>query len=260
MIRSQEIHLWFAYDEQIRDPQLLSKYHALMNETERKQQKRFYFERHRHQYLITRALLRTVLSFYVNEIPPENWQFDKNQYGKPYIGNSSIGLPLQFNLSHTDRLAVLAVTANNEVGVDVEYVHRRGKTVELADSFFSPTEVAQLFALPMEKQRKRFFELWTLKEAYIKACGMGLSIPLDHFSYSFPGRGEIAISFEQDRDDNPEKWRFWHVCPNDIHKVSVALRSDDMTTPYSLSMRKAIPLSDIITVSYPILMKSYTSP
>ncbi len=256
IISSREIHLWFVYDEQICDSQLLVRYHGLLDEEERSQQRRFCFEKHRHQYLITRALIRTVLSLYVNRITPEKWQFTKNDYGKPSIGNSSIPISLHFNISHTDKLVVLAVAVDQEVGVDVEYLIRPGKTVELADRFFSPSEAQQLLALPLERQNDRFFDLWTLKEAYIKACGMGLSIPLNHFSYSFPRQGEITISFEPERNDQPEYWQFWQICPNDIHKVSLALKTGKNNDSYSIFMREIIPLSDIIKVSYPIVMKS----
>jgi 4'-phosphopantetheinyl transferase len=256
MVRSDEVHLWVSYDEQIRDVPLLNRYHSLMNQSERMQQKRFYFAKHRHQYLITRALMRSVLSLYVDEIDPKSWKFTKNEYGKPYIKNAPMKLPLHFNLSHTEKAAVLAVTVNREVGVDVEYLCRKGKTVELAESYFSPAEVQQLLILPKAKQKERFFELWTLKEAYIKACGMGLSIPLSHFSYHFSRKGDISISFAIERNDQPERWRFWHLCLNDTHKVSVALKNDDMKVPYSLSMREITPLSDIKMVNYPIVMKS----
>ncbi len=256
IISSHEIHLWYAYDEQIRDSQLLSRYLCLLNEEELAQQKRFYFEKHRHQYLIVRALVRTVLSLYVNEIAPENWQFTKNKYGKPSIGNSELSIPLHFNISHSDKLVVLAVTVGQELGVDVEYLLRPGKAVEIAGRFFSPIEVQQLLALPAEKQSDRFFDLWTLKEAYIKACGMGLSIPLEQFTYSFPRKGEITISFAPERNDQPEYWQFWQIRPNDIHKVSMAIKSDKINDSYSIVMREIVPLMDTVEVGYPIVMRS----
>ena len=250
-----EVHLWFAYDGQICDHQLLSQYHNLLNEEECSQQQRFYFEKHRHQHLVTRTLVRTVLSLYVNEISPHEWQFKKNKYGKPSISNSSLTVPLHFNISHADELVVMAVTLDQEVGIDVEYLFRAGKTVEIAESFFSPIEVKQLLALPAEKQKDRFFDLWTLKEAYIKACGMGLSIPLDHFSYSFPQQGEVVISFEPERNDQPENWQICQIQPDVNHKVALAINNTKSNDSFSIFMRKIIPLSEIMEVSYPILRK-----
>ena len=256
IISSQEIHLWYAYDEQICDSQLLSQYFNLLNPEEYSQQKRFYFEKHRHQYLITRTMLRTVLSFYAKEIAPEDWQFTKNDYGKPSIRNSSVTLPIRFNISHTEGLVVLAITLDHEVGVDVEHLLRSGKTVEIADNYFSPIEVNYLRELPPEKQRDRFFDFWTLKEAYIKACGMGLSIPLNQFSFSFSVQGEIAVSFDPARDDQPENWKFWQIRPDDNYIVSLAIKEIECPKPYSLLMRKIIPSSTIEEVDYPLIRKS----
>lgn len=97
--------------------------------------------------------------------------------------------PLRFNLSHTEGLVVLAV-AETDVGVDVEWLDRPGRTVELADRYFAPAETAALRALPVDQQRDRFFDLWTLKESYIKARGLGLAIPLASFTFS--GFGETS--------------------------------------------------------------------
>jgi 4'-phosphopantetheinyl transferase len=182
LIQQTDVHLWYVFDEQINDPGLLSRYQWLLNAKENKRKKRFWFLKHRRQYLVSRALVRCVLSNYIAEVLPQDWQFSYNKFGKPFIDCLSTELPLQFNLSHTDKLIVMAVTLNNDIGVDVEYVSRKRKTIELADRYFSTVEAEHLHDLSKEKQRERFFELWTLKEAYIKACGMGLSIPLNHFS------------------------------------------------------------------------------
>ncbi|TQV85984.1 4'-phosphopantetheinyl transferase family protein [Aliikangiella coralliicola] len=252
IIGDQEVHLWHVYDEEIVEPSLLSRYFELLSEEELVQQKKFYFEKDRHQYLITRAMVRCVLSLYDASIAPDAWTFDKNDFGKPFISNSEIVKPVRFNISHTDKLVTIAVTSNQEVGVDVEYLPRLGKMLEIANRFFSPKETEHLFALPPEKRKNRFFDLWTLKEAYIKACGMGLSIPLDHFSYSFSQQGKITISFDPARQDQPDKWQFWQVHPNDTHKVSLAIKDEKKSSSYQISMREIIPLSAIKEVTYPI--------
>jgi 4'-phosphopantetheinyl transferase len=251
-ISSHQIDLWFAYNEKINDPALLSQYLDMLSESERVQQKRFHFEKHRHQYLITRALVRSVLSRYDDSLKPSQWEFSKNNYGKPSISNAALKNPVQFNLSHTDELIVMAVTKEKQIGVDVEYLPRLGKTLDIANHFFSPSEASQLLALPVEQQRNRFFDLWTLKEAYIKACGMGLSIPLDHFSFSFSPQGKIHIEFIPERNDRPELWQFWQVQPSDIHKVAVALKDDITCRRYSINLHEIVPLSEIVEVSYPV--------
>lgn len=256
LIQPNQVHVWYLFDDHISDPGLLTRYQCLLNAKEQKQRKRFYFSKHRRQYLISRALIRCVLSCYVADVLPQEWKFTYNQYGKPSIDFFLTELPLQFNLSHTDKLIVMAVTLSNAIGVDVEYVHRSGKTVELADHYFSPIEAEHLHHLAEENQRERFFALWTLKEAYIKACGMGLSIPLNQFSYIFSDQGKINIFFSPDRNDRPEKWQFWHICPTQSHRVSVAIKKDKINTPYTLSMFRIVPLSTIHAVEYPITLES----
>ena len=235
-ISANEVHLWFAYDEEIFGDALLSRYRNILSQTERSQIGRFRFAKHRHQHLVTRALVRVVLSLYVKTISPSACRFRKNDYGKPYVEALPHALPLRFNISHTESLVVLAVTLKNEIGVDVECVWSRRSILEVAETVFSPTELAQLNALPVAQQVNRFYELWTLKEAYIKACGMGLSISLDHFSYSFPRPGQVKITFDSRRNDHEKYWNFWQIEPDDKHKVSLAVTSPETDNLYTISM------------------------
>ncbi|MCW8876727.1 MAG: 4'-phosphopantetheinyl transferase superfamily protein [Kangiellaceae bacterium] len=250
-INPNEIHLWYSYDETIQDHHLLDTYLSLLDDKEREQRSRFHFKKHRHQYLITRAMVRTILSLYADNISPEQWAFAKNDYGKPCIANPLMETRLNFNLSHTENLILMGVTLDNEIGVDVEYLPRIGNMLDIANRFFSPLEIKQLHELPIEEQKERFFDLWTLKEAYIKACGMGLSIPLDEFNYSFR-KGKINISFDPVRKDQPELWQFWQVTPSNDYKASVAIKASDADTNYSINMRKIVPLSKIMPSNLPI--------
>lgn len=249
-LSSDEVHLWIARDPLIDDAGLLVRYWNLLEPDERAQQQRFLFARHRHQYLVTRALVRCVLSRYVDGVAPEQWRFHRNDYGKPAILNS-LAKPLQFNLSHSDGMVVLAVTAAADIGVDVEWLLRSGDTIGIADSYFSPLEMYQLHQLPTAQQRGRFFDFWTLKEAYIKACGMGLSIPLDHFSYVISGAGLVDVVFEAARNDDPAHWQFWQLDPGSEHKIALACRMAPRR-PLSLTVREMVPLYGDRPATYPI--------
>jgi len=202
---------------------LLDAYYQLLCSEEREQHRRFRFAKGRHEYLVTRALVRTVLSHYV-AVDPRTWQFEKNAYGKPAIAYPHGILPLSFNLSNTNGLIVCLVALDREVGVDVEDMERPGETVEIADRFFSPAEVAALRALPIEAQRDRFFAYWTLKEAYIKARGMGLSLPLEQFSFHLAVGHPVRISFDPRLEDNPNSWQFAQFRPTSRHVIAVAIR------------------------------------
>jgi len=247
-ISNGEVHIWYAYDEDINNADLLSEYYNLLNAEERSKWGRFKFDKDRHQYLITRALIRTTLSYYIDEVSPEMWFFDKNEYGKPFVS----GYPaLKFNISHTEKLIVVAFIKDREIGVDVEYLPRVKRVMDIADSFFSPLEIEQMNDLCEEKREGRFIDLWTLKEAYIKACGKGLFVPLDSFGYAISQLGELDIIFYQEANDLFQYLQFWQIQPTGDHKVSMAIKSY-AEEKYSIKMRSIVPLSEIREVSYPI--------
>lgn len=251
-IENNDIDLWYVYDDNIKRNQYIDKYIDLLTKAEYQRYQRFYFDKDRKQYLLTRALVRSVLSLYIPFILPNEWRFELNDYGKPHIDRDFINTSMRFNVSHTKNLIVMAVTKKREVGVDVEYISQKDNLIEMAKRFFSPVESNQLLRLPREKQYHRFFDLWTLKEAYIKACGKGLSIPLDHFSYSFSQLGQISIDFHPDRHDHPENWHFWQVKPNNTHKISMAVKGETPNANYQITMRETIPLFQIKDIQYPI--------
>jgi len=171
-----EIHLWLAFYDEITDVHLHSAYRELLNAEEKNQEQRFYFERDQRRYLITRALVRTVLSRY-EPVHPREWIFSSNAYGRPEVANAPAkDSGLSFNISHTHSLIVMGVTRSRALGVDVENFRAREVSMDIADRYFAPQEVTALNAVPPHQQQYRFFEYWTFKEAYIKARGMGLSL------------------------------------------------------------------------------------
>jgi 4'-phosphopantetheinyl transferase len=234
-----EAHLYFALEDQIREPALLSAYDALLTPEERTRKQRYVFEKNRHEYLITRALVRSVLSRYA-PLRPAAWTFSANEWGCPAIASAE-GQGLRFNLSNTRGLVCCLVAADRDVGIDVEDVTREGETVTIADRFFSPSEVDELRAQPEERRRPRFFDYWTLKEAYIKARGMGLAIPLDHFSFLLANDRPIGIAFDPRLEDDASSWQFEQLRPTPNHLVSVAIRRKN-EADLRLVVRRVTPL------------------
>ena len=222
MIPRGEAHVYFAREDQIREPALLAAYEALLTPEERARKQRYYFEKNRHEYLITRALVRSVLSRYA-PLRPAAWTFSANEWGCPAIVSPE-GAGLRFNLSNTRGLVCCLVARDRDVGIDVEDLEREGETVAIADRFFSPVEFEELRAQPEERRRARFFDYWTLKEAYIKARGMGLAIPLDHFSFLLSPQSPIRIAFDPQLPDDPASWQFEQLRPTPTHLVSLAIR------------------------------------
>ncbi|WP_114327693.1 4'-phosphopantetheinyl transferase family protein [Candidatus Colwellia aromaticivorans] len=253
-IKKNEVHLWQVNPDKITQPELLNKYKDLLSDDETKKQQRYKFSHDRHDALITRAFVRDLLSYYA-EVAPNDWRFDKGEKDKPEIVNPP--LPLRFNLSHTKGLIICAVTLENDIGCDVEDTTRSNDVLAIANRFFSPSETKELFSLPKEQQRHRFFDYWTLKESYIKAWGLGLAIPLKDFSFtivdelaekntSFTIKKAISLSFAQHRVDNANRWRNWLLYPNgnEQHRIAIALRAkeNNQDVAYQLRCFNSTPL------------------
>ncbi|MDP2646773.1 MAG: 4'-phosphopantetheinyl transferase superfamily protein [Desulfobacterales bacterium] len=232
--------MWFAFPDQIQDARLLTAYNNLLSPDEQVQRQRFYFDRDRHQYLVARAVVRATLSRYA-DVAPRCWRFSRNDHGKPEILSPEIFSQLRFNLSHTRGLIVCAIALNQDIGVDVEDTERRGKPMEIADRFFSPEEVSDLRHLSEERKLDRFFDYWTLKESYIKARGMGLSVPLDQFSFHFSANKTLRISFDPRLPGNPHHWQFWLLKPTRHHKAALSVCHDGRGR-YQLVAKKVTPL------------------
>jgi 4'-phosphopantetheinyl transferase len=221
------------------NPEALARadgYRALLSTDEHERMARFVFERDRRQFLLTRALVRTTLSRYAS-LAPADWRFMANVHGRPEILDRPAGVPdLRFNLSHTDGLIACAVTIGREVGVDVEHIGRR-LTHDVAGRFFAPREVRDLHALPTDEQARVFFDYWTLKEAYIKARGFGLALPLADFAFVLGD--SPRITFEPSLKDDPATWQFAQAWPTPHHRLGLAVRRDGADLP--VRIRVVVP-------------------
>ena len=158
----------------------------------------------RREYLVAHTLMRRALSS-VTSIAPNELRFRSNAYGKPEIEPER---GVRFNLSHSRELAACLISADMEVGVDTEHVDRAAEVLEIAESIFSPLERKQLLELPDRERPERALSLWVLKEAYVKARGMGLSIPLKEFSMVFDESGDIRLEQHGHPENETDRWSF----------------------------------------------------
>jgi len=244
LAHGHEVHVWYVMTDRLTDERLLSTYDGLMDPAERERNSRFVFASGRHEHLVTRALIRTTLSRYHPTVDPRAWQFTTNAFGRPELAGPLCEPRLRFNLSHTDGMIVCLVAVDREVGIDVENVtHRQVDGVEIADHYFSTTEVADLRVLPRSEQRDRFFDYWTLKEAYIKARGLGLQLPLDQFSFHLGDDGPIRISFGPGIADDPASWQFDLQRLSPSHRLALAVRRYD-EPDLAVRIWPVVPLRD----------------
>lgn len=256
-LKQDEIHLWCCDDTQVKDDVLLRHYSTWLDNVELGRLRRFYFAEQRHQFLVAHALLRFALSSYHSSLGPADWQFGTNDYGRPMIANPRmVESNLVFSLSHTRRLTVLAICHSGELGVDVEYCRRSWDAVPLSDQFFSPVEARDLKTLPGSQQSQRYFDYWTLKEAYMKARGLGFALALDSFSFDLSLPGKIGFSVEPGAGDRKDGWQFWQTRPNATHRIAIAHRIDEAPQRIKLRHFKAVPNVSIKPVNYAVVSSS----
>lgn len=192
---------------------------SLLNDEERARADRFHFGHDRRSFVAGHALMRTMLSDKA-PLPPTDWRFVENPQGKPEAVMPPGHVQLRANLSHTRGLAAVALTINHDVGIDVEWRARDSLTLDLADHFFAPAEIAALHAMPAGQVNEGLFAFWTLKESLIKAVGLGLSMPLESFAFTLE---PLAVRFEPGHE-KPGPWLFRRFFPTPGHAMALSLR------------------------------------
>lgn len=181
VIALDDIQLWLA---SLEPPAAYLQYlWGLLSIDEQQRADRFHFERDRQHFIASRGMLRCILSSYL-DLPPESLGFQYGATGKPALTEDRNPGDLRFNLSHSRALALYAIVLHHEIGVDIEHTSPVRDVETLARRFFSRQEYETLRSLPEQQKLGAFYNCWTRKEAYIKACGDGLSQPLDRFDVS----------------------------------------------------------------------------
>lgn len=181
-----EIHVWHARLD--REAEALKQLESTLSPDEIARASRFHFAKDKNHYVAGRGLLRALLGKYLGQAPA-SLEFSYGQHGKPAIAGASATSGLSFNLSHSGGLAVYAFAKERNLGIDVERIKPDFVSEDIARRYFSTREVNDLLSLPPETRAGAFFDCWTRKEAYLKARGAGLHIPLDSFSVSLlPGQ------------------------------------------------------------------------
>lgn len=199
-----EIHVWRAFLDM--DDSVVHWLKQILLPEEKAQAARFRFNHDRRRFIVGRGLLRTVLACYL-QVSPQEPMFAYGPQGKPYLASPSSGSKgICFNMSHSHRLALYAVAAGNEVGVDLERVTPFPDMAAIAERFFSPGEKSALRAFAEPEATEFFYDVWTKKEAYIKAIGKGFSQGLDRFTVALGSKESNALL---EVDGDPSASRGW---------------------------------------------------
>jgi len=208
-LRQNDVHVWsFCLDVPVAS---LTRFHGILSPDELERAQRFHFEKHRKRYIAGRGWLRTLLGGYLG-IPPEGITFAYGEYGKPELLGKCGNQEIHFNLTHSDSIACAAVTRAGAVGLDIEHVRPLTDMGELVNRFFSPRESSLFEMLNRNEQPGAFFNLWTRKEAWLKATGEGISQYLKQVEVSFlPGETPQLLEL-------PE--RFQRACEWSLHALN----------------------------------------
>lgn len=231
-----DVHIWFQDTESLDDEALVEAGQVLSQE-ERIQRDRFRFHEDQRDYAVAHSLLRQSLSNYRSGGHPSGWHFEKDAFGKPYIvGRDGEPPAMEFSLSHTRGLVACAISSAR-VGIDVERVRQNFDYEDLAQSNFSHQEIKALEQLPPAARSTRVLELWTLKEAFLKAIGRGFSVGLDSMWFELLPSG--AIRFHSTSDVDTGSWKFALFTRHPKAWMAVAVECQSL--PRLLLQGRAVP-------------------
>jgi 4'-phosphopantetheinyl transferase len=190
MLDINQVHVWRA-DLEL-GPAELYRLQKTLSPDELDRAARFHFPEDQQRFITARGVLRDILARYLGRSPAE-LHFSYASFGKPSLASDCAADSLRFNLSHSGSIALYAVARHREVGIDLERIEPRLAEDDIAEKFFSRNEVTGLRSLPPSALLKAFFNCWTRKEAYVKARGEGLQIPLESFDVSLAPDEQVAF-------------------------------------------------------------------
>jgi len=185
---------------------------------------KFRFDKDRHRFMASHVALRNVISCYLDR-EPQQINFTVGEYGKPAIPSD---INLEFNLSHSGDYALIGIARERKVGIDVERFRQDMEIDKIARRFFSEEENSELMGVPTEQQLIGFFNCWTRKEAYIKAHGLGLSLPLDSFDVSLTPNEPAILRATRPDSQEVSKWRLLSLDIEDQYAGALAVEGRDL--------------------------------
>jgi 4'-phosphopantetheinyl transferase len=219
-LAKDEIHIWSAdLDLNASRLEFLS---GLLSADEQDRAGRFRFWRDQRRYMAGRGILRLLIGRY-HSVDPKATKFLYSKYGKPYLPSGN----LKFNVAHCQDLALFGFCFNADIGVDVECIRTIEDAPGIASRFFSPGENEAFLAAPVERQTEVFLSYWTLKEAYVKALGLGLSYPLDNFEVSIPENEEPLILADHGNNEGAANWSLFSLSPQPGCAAAVAAHGNN---------------------------------
>jgi 4'-phosphopantetheinyl transferase len=223
-LSSNDVHVWrAALDQPLARVQELA---GILSDDERMRAVRFHFKRDGRRFIASHGILRSILGRYLN-VEPRQLRFRYGPHGKPYLKEGFSDSDLRFNLAHSNDLALYAVAMAKEVGVDLERINREIEYEQVAKRFFSPIERETLQTQPVELRPDSFFVVWTRKEAYVKAKGEGLSLPLGSFDVSLAPEEPAELLRVRNNPQEAPRWSLQDLNPGGDYKAALAVEGHE---------------------------------
>jgi len=194
-----EVHIWLNYLN-VHEARIKHLY-PLLSDEEKERSERFKFYKHRKAFIASHGFLHSVLSYYINT-PANEIKFSHGEQGKPSVLEELNPEKIQFNLSHSNNMAILAVCKKHSLGIDIEYAQRKTDWSGISKRFFTQKEQQQFFTLNEATQKDAFFQIWTRKEAHMKVTGMGLSLSPSQFEISVPPAAAAFLGNLENPDEH----------------------------------------------------------
>jgi 4'-phosphopantetheinyl transferase len=219
-LTDSDIHIWCASLNISHEE--LSHHVSLLSLDEKARAERFYFEKDRDHFIVGRGLLRTIISYYL-KVEPAQIIFFYEEYGKPALKSELRDKTFEFNLSHSKGLALYIFSWNRKVGIDVEYIHSMPDMDDFAERFFSPRESAFINSLSGQQKEIAFFKLWTCKEAFLKANGNGLTVPINEVEISLESEGSVTLEAIGEEKEQISHWQLEIFNPVQGYQAALAV-------------------------------------
>lgn len=219
-----DIHVWYASLNGTAHE--LFRYRSLLSQDETDRAMRFVFEKDRNHYIVGRGLLRTILGGYLG-LEPAQLTFVYGPHGKPALQSGQSAQAIEFNLSHSNDLVLYAFNLNRRIGVDVEYLIPMTDMDDFAEQFFTPRESAWINSLPGIQKEDAFFKTWTCKEAFLKANGSGLTVPINQVEISLKAEGTVELIAIGEDQEQAANWHIEMFSPLPGYQAALAVEGHD---------------------------------
>jgi len=222
-LTDSNLHIWCASLNS--SPEELAHYNSLLSQDEIARAKMFYFEKDHNHFIVGRGLLRTLLGSYLN-VEPSQIGFIYGKYGKPALQTGTHKTTLDFNLSHSKDYAIYAFCLNRKIGIDLEHVRPMPDLYDFARQFFSLRENVLINSLAGKQKEEAFFKIWTCKEAFLKANGSGLTIPINQVEISLESDGSVTLTSIGELEEQTELWRMESFSPISDFQAALAVKGN----------------------------------